>query len=60
MILTVLALLCSSNKTGGKGEMINTPISLQDLRRSLYNRRHREGGGRREGVGGVNSSDEAE
>src|SRR6201988_2199493 len=26
----------SSNKTGGKGEMTNAPISLQDLRRSLY------------------------
>src|SRR5712691_5417857 len=26
----------SSNKTGGKGEMIKPPISLQDLRRSLY------------------------
>src|SRR6266436_1377509 len=26
----------SSNKMGGKGEMTNTPISLQDLRRSLY------------------------
>src|ERR1700757_399541 len=26
----------SSNKTGGKGGMTNTPISLQDLRRSLY------------------------
>src|SRR6266536_5776432 len=26
----------SSNKTGGKGEMTTTPISLQDLRRSLY------------------------
>src|SRR5260370_4215808 len=25
-----------SNKTGGKGEMIKAPISLQDLRRSLY------------------------
>jgi RNA-directed DNA polymerase len=25
-----------SNKTGGKGEMTKTPISLQDLRRSLY------------------------
>src|SRR5271157_4789985 len=25
-----------SNKKGGKGEMIKTPISLQDLRRSLY------------------------
>jgi RNA-directed DNA polymerase len=25
-----------SNKMGGKGEMTNTPISLQDLRRSLY------------------------
>src|SRR5216683_321217 len=25
-----------SNKMGGKGEMIKTPISLQDLRRSLY------------------------
>src|ERR1700730_962285 len=25
-----------SNKKEGKGEMINTPISLQDLRRSLY------------------------
>src|SRR6266704_1856688 len=29
--------VCSdSNKKEGKGEMINTPISLQDLRRSLY------------------------
>jgi hypothetical protein len=28
--------------------------------RKPYNRRHRESGGRREGVGGVNSSDEAE
>src|SRR5260370_37119761 len=26
----------SSNKMGGKGEMTNTRISLQDLRRSLY------------------------
>ena len=26
----------SSNKTGGKGEMIKTLISMQDLRRSLY------------------------
>src|SRR5450432_1227988 len=26
----------SSNKMGGKGEMTKTPISLQDLRRSLY------------------------
>src|SRR6202165_764761 len=26
----------SSNKTGGKGEMTKAPISLQDLRRSLY------------------------
>src|SRR5215475_2363887 len=26
----------SSNKMGGKGEMTNPPISLQDLRRSLY------------------------
>jgi RNA-directed DNA polymerase len=26
----------SSNKMGGKGEMTNTPISLQDLRRSIY------------------------
>ena len=26
----------SSNNTGGKGEMTKTPISLQDLRRSLY------------------------
>src|SRR6202011_84548 len=25
-----------SNKTGGKGEMTKAPISLQDLRRSLY------------------------
>src|ERR1700726_5043243 len=25
-----------SNKTGGKGEMTTAPISLQDLRRSLY------------------------
>ena len=25
-----------SNKKGGKGEMIKAPISLQDLRRSLY------------------------
>src|SRR6202047_274826 len=25
-----------SNNKGGKGEMIKTPISLQDLRRSLY------------------------
>jgi hypothetical protein len=25
-----------SNKKEGKGEMIKTPISLQDLRRSLY------------------------
>src|SRR5260370_28072529 len=25
-----------SNKTGGKGEMRKAPISLQDLRRSLY------------------------
>jgi RNA-directed DNA polymerase len=25
-----------SNKKGGKGGMIKTPISLQDLRRSLY------------------------
>ena len=25
-----------SNETEGKGEMIKTPISLQDLRRSLY------------------------
>src|ERR1700749_1554958 len=25
-----------SNKTGGKGEMTRAPISLQDLRRSLY------------------------
>src|SRR5450755_3681834 len=25
-----------SNKKGGKGEMTNTPISLQDLRRNLY------------------------
>src|SRR6266568_4767638 len=25
-----------SNKKEGKGEMTNTPISLQDLRRSLY------------------------
>src|SRR3954467_6755211 len=25
-----------SNKKGGKGEMTKTPISLQDLRRSLY------------------------
>ena len=25
-----------SNKMEGKGEMTNTPISLQDLRRSLY------------------------
>src|SRR5438552_15609167 len=25
-----------SNNTGGKGEMTTTPISLQDLRRSLY------------------------
>src|SRR6478735_12560647 len=29
--------VCSgSNKTGGKGEMTTAPISLQDLRRSLY------------------------
>ena len=29
--------VCSdSNKTGGKGEMTKAPISLQDLRRSLY------------------------
>jgi RNA-directed DNA polymerase len=29
--------VCSgSNKKGGKGEMTNTPISLQDLRKSLY------------------------
>src|ERR671923_849336 len=29
--------VCSdSDKTGGKGEMIKAPISLQDLRRSLY------------------------
>jgi RNA-directed DNA polymerase len=29
--------VCSgSNKKGGKGEMTKTPISLQDLRRSLY------------------------
>ena len=26
----------SSNNMGGKGEMTKTPISLQDLRRSLY------------------------
>src|SRR5436309_15859118 len=26
----------SSNKMGGKGEMTKTPISLQDLRKSLY------------------------
>jgi hypothetical protein len=25
-----------SNNQGGKGEMTKTPISLQDLRRSLY------------------------
>src|ERR1039458_3931264 len=25
-----------SNKTGGKGEMTKAPVSLQDLRRSLY------------------------
>jgi hypothetical protein len=25
-----------SNNTGGKGEMTKQPISLQDLRRSLY------------------------
>ena len=25
-----------SNKMGGKGEMTKAPISLQDLRRSLY------------------------
>jgi len=25
-----------SNKKGGKGEMTKAPISLQDLRRSLY------------------------
>jgi len=31
-----LAVCNSSNKTGGKGGMIKTPISLQDLRRSLY------------------------
>jgi len=29
--------VCSgSNTTGGKGEMTTAPISLQDLRRSLY------------------------
>jgi hypothetical protein len=29
--------VCSgSNDMGGKGEMINTPVSLQDLRKSLY------------------------
>src|SRR5436853_4613674 len=29
--------VCSgSNNTGGKGEMTKAPISLQDLRRSLY------------------------
>jgi RNA-directed DNA polymerase len=28
--------LDDSNKTGGKGEMTKAPISLQDLRRSLY------------------------
>ena len=26
----------SSNNTGGRGEMIKTPINLQDLRRKIY------------------------
>src|SRR5712691_9677378 len=30
------AVCAGSNNKGGKGEMIKTPISLQDLRRSLY------------------------
>jgi RNA-directed DNA polymerase len=30
------AVCAGSNHKGGKGEMTKTPISLQDLRRSLY------------------------
>ena len=32
-----------SNKMGGKGEMTKAPISLQDLRRSLYVKAKAEG-----------------